>query len=89
MGTGAHVGTRAERAEQNGIGRTTQRWLDRLTRDRLDLLAQVQAGRLKPKTAARQAGIIKTLTPLEVALRLWAKMTQIERLAFLRSIKTT
>jgi hypothetical protein len=47
------------------VCRQTQVWLDRLARDRPDLLAHVNARELRPKTAARLAGIVKELSPVE------------------------
>jgi hypothetical protein len=67
--------TQAGRAKENCVGVRTQTYLDRLARDRPDLLAEVQAGRLKPYAAARQAGIVKVPTRLERMFRCWAKMT--------------
>jgi len=59
-----------------------QRWLDHLARDRPDLLEKVQAGELKPKTAAKQAGFVKEATALEQLKRWWAKATASQRRAF-------
>ena len=39
----------------------------------------INAGRLKPKTAARQAGLIKELTALEQIQRLLLKLSAKER----------
>jgi hypothetical protein len=60
-------GSQPERARDNNMRVRTQRYLDRLARDRPDLLGEVQAGRLKPYAAARQAGIVRVPTPLDIA----------------------
>jgi hypothetical protein len=78
----AHNSPQMERARKNGVGRQTQVYLDALARDRPDLLKQVNAGELKPKTAARVAGIIKPLSGLEVLKRAWDKASRAERRAF-------
>jgi hypothetical protein len=62
-------------------------WLGRLERDRPELAAQVRRGDLKAKTAARQAGIIKTKTPLEHLQHWWAKASNAERRDFLRGVR--
>jgi hypothetical protein len=46
---------------------------------RHDLFDVINAGRLKPKTAARQAGLIKELTALEQIQRLLLKLSAKER----------
>jgi hypothetical protein len=51
--------TQRARAEAAGISVRTQRKLDRLARDRPDLLAEVRAGRLSAHRAALEAGIVK------------------------------
>ena len=43
----ASFDSQIDRASSNGVGIVTQRWLDRLARDRPDLLDKVQAGELK------------------------------------------
>jgi hypothetical protein len=45
----------------------------------ISLLAEVQAGNLKPYAAAKAANIVKVPTALDVARRAWAKMTSAER----------
>lgn len=52
----------AERARQHGISDATQHVLDRLARERPDLLTQVQAGAISVRRAALAAGIAKTAT---------------------------
>jgi hypothetical protein len=51
------------RAEAAGISERTQRKLDRLARERPDLLAEVKAGRLSAHAAAVEAEIVKRRTP--------------------------
>jgi hypothetical protein len=79
--------TKAKRQDDPVIlakGNSAAYLLARLDRDRPDLAARVRAGEVKPKTAARQAGIIKTPTTLEHLYRVWRKATPEERLEFLR-----
>jgi hypothetical protein len=64
-----------DRAHANGLGMRTQRYLDRLARDHPALLEKVNAGELKPKTAARQAGIIRVPTRLENAKKAFLKLS--------------
>jgi hypothetical protein len=75
----ASKSTQTVRAKDNGVGTVTQRYLDRLARDRPDLLSKVNAGELRPKTAAREAGIIKPPTPLELVQRACKALTDMER----------
>ena len=51
--------TQKARAKENGVHRKTQEKLDRLAKDRPDLLERVCAGELKVNTAAKLAGIVK------------------------------
>jgi hypothetical protein len=71
--------SQVQRAEENGVGVRTQRMLDRLARDRPDLLEEVQAGRMKTKTAAREAGIVRVPTAYELAQKVIRKLTAEER----------
>jgi len=72
----------------NGSGRDY--WVARLERDHHDdLVAQVRSGAVKAKTAARQAGIVKTKTPLEQLEHWWKKATADERQTFLRFLRET
>jgi hypothetical protein len=52
-----------QRAEESGVSVYTQRKLDRLARERPDLLAEVKAGRLSAHAAAVEAEIVKRRTP--------------------------
>ena len=52
---------------------------DRLGRDRPDLLERVNAGELRPKTAARLAGILNVPSRLERIKRERARLTPQER----------
>lgn len=56
----------------------TQVYLDGLARKAPDLLSRVQAGELKPKTAARMAGIVKVPTTYEQIVKLLDKLTGAE-----------
>ena len=53
------IESQSVRAESNGVHRDTQRKLDRLAKDRPDLLERVCSGELKVNTAAKLAGIVK------------------------------
>lgn len=53
-------------AESNGISSRTQRKLDRLARDRPDLLERVQHGEQSAHRATVEAGIIRVPMALEV-----------------------
>ena len=50
------------RAESNGVHRDTQRKLDRLAKDRPDLLAMVRFNQMSVNKAAIEAGIVKQPT---------------------------
>lgn len=63
-------------------GRGAAYYLARLDRDRPELAAEVRAGRLTAKTAARQAGIVRAKTLLQQLQFLWTKATPIERRTF-------
>ncbi len=54
--------TQRARARAAGISVRTQRKLDRLARDRPDLLAEVKAGRMSAHRAALEAGIVGKAT---------------------------
>lgn len=78
--------SQVSRAKKNGVGIQTQVYLDRLAKDRPDLLKKVDAGELKPKTAARMAGIVKDKTALEWLRHWWEKATSKEKRSFLSEI---
>jgi hypothetical protein len=59
--------TQRARARAAGISVRTQRKLDRLARDRPDLLAEVKAGRMSAHRAALEAGIVGKATEDERA----------------------
>lgn len=64
-------------------------WLARLEKEHYDdLAAQVRSGKLKAKTAARQAGILKPKTPLEELQYWWRKANPAERLTFRQALET-
>jgi hypothetical protein len=66
-------------------GNSAAYYLARLDRDHYDdLAAQVRAGTLKAKVAARLAGIIRTQTPLDHLQHWWARASASERGTFRR-----
>jgi hypothetical protein len=68
------IGHQADRAVAAGISLRTQRKLDRLARERPDLLDEVRSGRLSAHGAALAAGIVKPPEPYQQMCRLWAKI---------------
>ena len=68
------------RAESNGVSRYTQVKLDRLAKDRPDLLDRVKAKELSVQAAAIEAGIVKAPDVMELAKRAIGKMTTAQRL---------
>lgn len=83
----ATIDSQSTRAKDNGVGLNTQRLLDALASKRPDLLEKVDAGELKPKTAARMAGIVKEKTALEQLRQWWEKATAKERRTFLAEVQ--
>lgn len=73
----------SDRASQNGVGRCTQQWLDALSAHHPALFARVQAGELKPKTAARMAGIVQVPTPYQLLCRAWNNASKDEKDRFM------
>lgn len=74
------------RGERLSHGENAAYLLARLDKGQHDeLAAQVRAGTLKAKTAARQAGIIKPKSILQQLETLWTKASDAERRAFLDS----
>ena len=63
----------------NGVGIVTQRYLDRLARDRPDLLERVRSGELKPYAAAKLAGVVKVPTPLGRAEKAYRALSPPDR----------
>ena len=63
------VSSQSARAESNGISDRTQRKLDRLAKDRPDLLQRVKDKELSVQKAAIEAGIVNVPTRLEKALK--------------------
>jgi hypothetical protein len=61
--------SQAARAKAAGVSVRSQRMLDRLARDRPDLLAEVKAGRMSAHRAALEAGIVSKATEDERAGR--------------------
>ena len=74
------------RAESNGVSRYTQVKLDRLAKDRPDLLDRVKAKELSVQAAAIEAGIVKAPDVMELAKRAIGKMTTAQRLEIFRWI---
>lgn len=68
---------------------TVPHFLARLTRDRPDLAAQVQAGKLSANAAAIEAGWRKKLSALEQILRLLPKLTPEERTPWYMNLQRT
>jgi hypothetical protein len=54
----------------------------RLARDHQDLAAEVQAGRMSLRTAAKQAGIVKPRDPLRELERWWGRASDGDRAQF-------
>ena len=74
--------TQEERAEAAGTSRRTQQKLDALARRAPELLEQVKAGDLSVHAAAKAAGIVRDLTPLETLKRAWIKASDKDRQSF-------
>ncbi len=73
--------TQVSRAESNGVSDRTQRKLDRLAKDRPDLLQRVKAKELSVQAAAIEAGIIKPLSVLDAVKRNIEKLSSVDLLA--------
>jgi hypothetical protein len=73
-----------ERAAKSGISVRTQRKLDRLARERPDLLAEVKAGRLSAHKAALEAKIVKQREPdpFDELCRWWDRADEAVRARF-------
>ena len=78
--------SQSARADSNGISDRTQRKLDRLAKERPDLLDRVKAKELSVQAAAIEAGIVKAPDIMEVAKRAIGKMTTAQRLEIFRWI---
>ena len=72
----------ASRAEANGVSRYTQQKLDKLARVAPEMLERVQSGALSCHRACILAGIVRVPTPLEVAQKAFAKLTEEDRAKF-------
>ena len=70
------------RTERPKPGWNSRYLLERLRRDHPELAARVAAGELRPRAAAREAGIVKDPTPLEELKRNWKKASPAERRTF-------
>lgn len=77
------VSTQYGRASQNCVHRHTQRKLDRLSKDRPDLLERVCSGELSVNRAAIEAGIVKQQSSLDTAKKCFLKLNEVERNEFL------
>ena len=75
------VSSQSARAESNGVSDRTQRKLDRLAKDRPDLLQRVKAKELSVQAAAIEAGIIKPLSVLDAVKRNIEKLSSVDLLA--------
>ena len=73
--------SQSARAESNAVSRRTQVKLDRLAKDRPDLLARVKAKELSVQAAAIEAGIIKPLSALDAVKRNIEKLSSVDLLA--------
>lgn len=71
------------RAKSNGVHRDTQRKLDRLAKDRPDLLELVKSNEMSVHAAAKAAGIVKDKSQIEIAKSAWKRMNEVERNEFL------
>ncbi len=71
------------RAESNDVSHYTQRKLDRLAKERPDLLTLVNAREMSVNAAAIKAGFVKQTSELTVAKRAWTRMNEDERGEFL------
>jgi hypothetical protein len=87
-GFGPGRGHKKRDSNATSFGRGTEYRLARLERDRPDLAAKVRAGTLKAFTATRQAGWIKTKTPLEHLQHWWRKATPSDRATFRTWLET-
>ena len=77
------VSSQSARAESNGVSDRTQRKLDRLAKDRPDLLQRVKAKELSVQAAAIEAGIVIAPSALEQAKRAFLKLSDLDRNEFL------
>ena len=75
------ISSQSARAESNGVSDRTQRKLDRLAKDRPDLLQRVKAKELSVQAAAIEAGIIKPLSVLDAVKRNIEKLSSVDLLA--------
>ena len=82
-----HNDNQSDRAKENNVSRRTQIKLDRLAKDRPDLLERVCSGELKVNTAAKLAGIVKQQSNLDVAKKSFMKLNEVERAEFLSWVK--
>ena len=82
------VSTRVERAQQNGIGRDSQRKLDYLAGHAPALLTQVQEGQMSIHRAYKEAKGMPELTPLDYLHRYWRQVDPDDRLRFLVEMLT-
>lgn len=78
--------SQSSRAKQNGVSRRTQIKLDRLAKDRPDLLAKVKFGELSVNAAAMEAGIVKAPSRVDRAITAFRQLSDDERQVFLQQI---
>lgn len=74
--------SQSTRAASNGVHPDTQRKLDRLARDRPDLLDKVISGEMKVNRAAIEAGIVKQPSNLDLAKKYFARLSKVEQNEF-------
>jgi len=71
--------TQSGRAQTNGVSPAQQKKFDALARRAPALLNKVRAGRMSAHRACIEAGIIKVLSPLDLAESLCRKLTDADR----------
>ena len=74
--------TQSTRADSNNVSRRTQIKLDRLAKDRPDLLAMVRFNQMSVHKAAIEARFIKPVNPVESAKRTVGKLTEEQWIEF-------
>jgi|SRR5262252_3744984 len=79
---GKAIAKAARLADNLARGTGSPYLLARLDRDHPNVAAEVRAGKLKAKTAARQVGIIRTKSTLQRLQALWQKLSPGDREVF-------
>ena len=78
--------TQAKRAGKAGISVRSQRQLDHLARERPDLLQRVGGAEISLDQAVSEAGWARRPSDLHRVRRLWDRLSDADRAAFLRGI---